>query len=121
MSFYDDEDYGDEEGGPCSFCGDWECDGSGYNCNEEDYNLRDDSMVPPVSAADAPDDDRWQEFKDGVAMGYINPDGSQRDPDPPEDYGDGERMSWVPRTEDGGPDDPWALPEGETYETETPF
>ena len=40
-----DEDYYD---GPCRFCGDWDCDGSGYNCNVEDYNLRDDSMVPPV-------------------------------------------------------------------------
>jgi hypothetical protein len=36
---------GDRE---CQFCGQWECDGSGYNCNEEDYNLRDDSMVPPA-------------------------------------------------------------------------
>ncbi len=27
-------------------------------------------------------DDRYEEYKDGVAMGYINPDGSQREPDP---------------------------------------
>lgn len=34
--------------------------------------------------ADAGDDgdDRYDEYKDGVAMGYINEDGSQREPDP---------------------------------------
>lgn len=26
-------------------------------------------------------DDRYEEYKDGVAMGYINEDGSQREPD----------------------------------------
>ena len=31
-------------------------------------------------------DDRYDEFKDGVAMGYLNPDGSQREPDPPDGY-----------------------------------
>jgi hypothetical protein len=33
--------------------------------------------------ADAGDDgdDRYDEYKDGVAMGYINEDGSQREPD----------------------------------------
>jgi hypothetical protein len=30
------------------------------------------------------DDDRYDEYKDGVAMGYINPDGSQREPDEPD-------------------------------------
>lgn len=30
-------------------------------------------------------DDRYDEYKDGVAMGHLNPDGSQREPDPPED------------------------------------
>lgn len=30
-----------------------------------------------------PDDDGWQEYKDGVAMGYLNEDGSQREPDEP--------------------------------------
>jgi hypothetical protein len=34
---------------------------------------------------DAPDeddgDDRYDEYKDDLAMGYINPDGSQREPD----------------------------------------
>ena len=29
-------------------------------------------------------DDRYEEHKDGVAMGYINPDGSQREPDEPD-------------------------------------
>jgi hypothetical protein len=28
-----------------------------------------------------PGDDRYDEYKDGVAMGYINEDGSQREPD----------------------------------------
>jgi hypothetical protein len=28
--------------------------------------------------------DGWQEYKDNVAMGYINPDGSYREPDPPD-------------------------------------
>lgn len=31
-------------------------------------------------------DDHYDEFKDDVAMGYINPDGSQREPDPPDGY-----------------------------------
>ena len=36
------------------------------------------------------DEDRWQEYKDGVAMGYIWPDGSYRKPDfdPPDDWVD---------------------------------
>ena len=57
-------------------------------------------------------------------MGRINPDGTQRDPDPPDDPRD---EPWVqahldgPRTGDGSADDPWALPEGETYDTEAPF
>ena len=45
-------------------------------------------------------DDRYDEYKDDLAMGYINPDGSQREPDPPDDpwYGPPlslrERISW---------------------------
>jgi hypothetical protein len=65
------------------------------------------------------DDDRYDEYKDGVAMGYINKDGSQREPDEP-DFGADDR-DWNPRTEDGGTGDPWALAEGETYETGSPF
>jgi hypothetical protein len=30
------------------------------------------------------DDDRYEEYKDGVAMGYINEDGTQREPDEPD-------------------------------------
>lgn len=110
-----DDDWDDEDE-DCPFCGDWGCDGSGYNCNVESYNLRDDSMVPPVQLD--PDEDGHQRYKDDLAQGLINPDGTQRDPDPPEDH---EGRDWSPRTEDGGPDDPWALPEGETYDTEAPF
>lgn len=48
---------------------------------------------------DYDDDDRYDEYKDDLAMGYINPDGSQRDPDPPEDPWDWhpslrERIRW---------------------------
>jgi hypothetical protein len=31
-----------------------------------------------------PDDDGWQQYKDDLAMGYINPDGTQREPDEPD-------------------------------------
>jgi hypothetical protein len=37
--------------------------------------------------ADDDGDDRNDEYKDDLAMGYINPDGSQREPDYPEDGG----------------------------------
>lgn len=33
---------------------------------------------------DDDEDDRYDEYKDDLAMGYINPDGSQREPEPPE-------------------------------------
>jgi hypothetical protein len=91
----------------CPSCGTPGC--PGYCDDYQSYNLR------PEETGGDPDDDRWQEFKDGVATGILNPDGTQREPDPPEEYEAG------PRTEDGGPDDPWALPEGETYDTESPF
>ena len=32
-----------------------------------------------------PDDDGWQACKDDLAMGRIYPDGSPRDPEPPDD------------------------------------
>jgi hypothetical protein len=36
-----------------------------------------------------PDDDGWQEYKDGVATGQLDEDGSPREPgDPPEWYFD---------------------------------
>lgn len=36
-----------------------------------------------------PDDDGWRACKDDLAMGRIYPDGSPRDPEPPDDaYGD---------------------------------
>lgn len=37
-----------------------------------------------MSEIDDWDDDRYQEYKDGVAMGYINPDGTQREPREPD-------------------------------------
>jgi hypothetical protein len=63
--------------------------------------------------------DYWQEYKDGVATGLLNPDGSQREPDPPEDDRDYEYQA--PRATDGGADDPWALPPGTEYATDPPF
>lgn len=119
MSFYEideDVDWDDEDEG-CSFCGDWGCDGSGYNCNVEDYNLRDDSMVPPVELD--PDEDGHQRWKDDLAQGLINPDGTQREPDPPED--DPRDEPWVQAHLDSAASDPWALPEGETYAEGPPF
>lgn len=66
---------------PCSFCGDPDCDGSGYNCDDghfpDDYNL---CGWPEDDA----DDDRYQEFKDDVAMGYIDRDGNQLEPPEPD-------------------------------------
>lgn len=59
---YDDED---EDWGDAGYYAD-ELDGSHYD--EDDG------------------DDRYEEYKDGVAMGYLNPDGSQREPDPPDGY-----------------------------------
>jgi len=73
------------------------------------------------------DDDRWQEYKDGVAMGYINPDGTQREPDEPdfgsEDYArhcDEEHGGKACTCPPPGPGT-WELPEGETCDTEAPF
>lgn len=72
----------DENGNemPCSFCGSYECDGSGYNCDDghfpDDYNLR--------GWPEDEDDDSWQAFKDGVAMGYHDRDGKQLDPPEPD-------------------------------------
>jgi hypothetical protein len=46
------------------------------------------------------DEDGHQAYKDDLAAGRIYPDGSPRDPDPPEEYPAG---PWHP-----GPDSPWA-------------
>jgi hypothetical protein len=56
----------------------------------EDDGFRDDEDEcegAPDPEDDDEDDDRWQEHKDGVAMGYIWPDGSYREPDEP-DWGE---------------------------------
>jgi hypothetical protein len=77
---------------------------------------------------DAVDDgyDRYDEYKDDLAMGYINPDGSQREPDEPDwdarEYAEhcdemhGGAVCDCPRTpiEPTGPDDPG-------YSDEPPF
>ena len=48
-----------------------------------------------TDVGDWDDDDRYQEYKDGVAMGYINPDGSQREPGEPDwDQRAEERHCW---------------------------
>lgn len=53
-------------------------------------------------------DDRYDEYKDDLAMGYINPDGSQREPDmePPE-YPEPAAHGEV-----RGPVDPWKTHDG---------
>jgi hypothetical protein len=71
------------------------------------------------------DDDRYDEYKDNLAMGYINPDGSQRDPDEP-DFGAEEYAEHCDEVHGGKAcdcpkPDPWVLPEGETYAEEAPF
>ena len=110
-----DEDYEDDLGDDedeCPSCGQSGC--PGYCDDYQTYNLR-----PGETGGEPdPDEDGHQRYKDDLAQGYINPDGTQRDPDPPEDYGDDERMNWLPRTEDGGADDPWAVPE---HPEEAPF
>jgi hypothetical protein len=50
------------------------------------------------------DDERdyWQEYKDDVAMGYINEDGSPREPDP-DDYAEREAdQRHLDQVHDGG-------------------
>jgi hypothetical protein len=54
-------------------------------------------------------EDRYQEYKDDLAMGYINPDGSQREGpcEPPEEYLEREAEEQAARhsrdAHDGGP------------------
>jgi len=112
---WDDDDLCDDDGEllePCFACGTPGC--PGYCHDYESYNLRPEETGGELD----PDEDGHQRYKDDLAQGLINPDGSQREPDPPEEYEDDDRN---PRTGDGGQDDPWALPEGETYDTEAPF
>lgn len=71
------------------------------------------------------DDDRYDEYKDDLAMGYINPDGSQRDPDEP-DFGAEEYAEHCDEAHGGKsctcPAPALAeLPEGETCTDEAPF
>lgn len=75
---------------PCTFCDDPSCDGSGYNCEDgryQEYNLRgwpEDTTPEASTAPDGDEDDRWQEFKDDVAMGHIDRDGRQLEPPEPD-------------------------------------
>lgn len=74
------------------------------------------------------DDERdyWQEYKDGVATGQLNPDGSQREPGEP-DFAAGEYERHCEEAHGGEacdcpPDDSaWELPEGAVYDTDPPF
>ena len=69
----------------CYSPGSYADDDLGYDDQDDDWG--DDGYEPwPGDRDDLDDDDgddRYDEFKDGVAMGYLNPDGSQREPDPP--------------------------------------
>lgn len=50
----------------------------------------------PVSDPDdgyLPERDYWQEHKDGVAMGYIYPDGTPREPDEPDFWDEDEELT----------------------------
>jgi hypothetical protein len=90
-----------------------------------DINDWDDIGSQPERTEPDSDDDRYDEYKDSVAMGYINPDGSQREPDEPdfwaEDYSrhcdeaHGGKSCTCP------PPGLAELPEGETCDTEAPF
>jgi hypothetical protein len=100
--------YDEEE--PCLACGTPGC--PGYCDDYQTYNLR-----PAETGGDPHDEDGHQRYKDDLAMGRINPDGSQRDPDPPEER----EPDWDPPAEDAGQEGPQALPEGETCDTEPPF
>lgn len=49
-----------------------------------DYDHVDDELDDDEEEVE--EDDGWQEHKDHVAMGYINPDGTDREPIPPDDF-----------------------------------
>lgn len=77
----------------------------------DDYDEWDDREPDP---GDFEDDDRYDEYKDDLAMGYIWPDGTQRDPDPPDDWHPAGNGGWPARLRLRLPwprgDDPWRLP-----------
>jgi hypothetical protein len=106
VSLYDDDMCQDccEPDGRCTCDDEYECPSCGtpgcpgYCDDYTTYNLRPDE----TGGEPDPDEDGHQRYKDDLAQGLINPDGTQREPDPPEEY------EADPRTEDGGPDDPWA-------------
>lgn len=97
---------------------------SGLYDEADDWREEDDDQEPDW------DEDGHQQYKDGVAMGYINEDGTYREPDEPD---------WDRRAEDehsdqvhgGGPcncppepladrPDPWTG-SGYSYADEPPF
>lgn len=69
-----------ERDSPCPSCGSPGC--PGYCDDHDTYNLR----FGETGGID-PDEDGHQRYKDDLAQGLINPDGSQRDPGPPEETG----------------------------------
>ena len=63
-----------------------DCYGVDDDYDDSTWDERDDYDDQDEWPGDRDDlDDRYDEYKDNLAMGYINPDGSQREPDPPED------------------------------------
>lgn len=56
-----------------------------YDDEDDDYNHDD---LPPGTVIEDEDEDGWQEFKDGVLMGYHDRDGNPLDgpTEPPEDW-----------------------------------
>jgi hypothetical protein len=91
--------------------------------------MSDDYDEDGIDPADLWDEDGWQSYKDGVATGLLNEDGSQREPDPPEDYLDSRaEQEWqlhLAHDHAGGEcdcaaEDPWAT-DPESLAQEAPF
>lgn len=95
-----------------------------------DYDPDDYDEIDPD---DLWDEDGWQSYKDGVATGLLNLDGSQREPDPPDDYLERRaEQDWqihLANDHDGGEcdcpidldgQDPWAV-DPESLTQEAPF
>lgn len=51
----------------------------------ECWDFHDATEVPAITTVELPERDYHQEYKDNLAQGLINEDGSQRDPDPPDE------------------------------------
>jgi hypothetical protein len=57
-----------------------------------------------MTAYDDWDEDGHQRYKDDLAQGYIYPDGTPRDPDPPDEYleAEAERHAQIHRDQEHG-------------------